>query len=99
MDYWDSSTATPQNAREYATITKNNWAYIVHEILGNPIHGRSLSTWFLRNLVSGLDRDPVDAAADAFLLHKILDARARWMMSAACPMDGINTIPAVARRQ
>jgi hypothetical protein len=41
----------------------------------------ALSDWFKRSLLSSLDRDPVDAARDAYLLSSVLDQRAQAVMS------------------
>lgn len=40
------------------------------------ISGSKLSDWFKHALLSALDRDPQDAAADAGLLSIVLDKRA-----------------------
>jgi hypothetical protein len=41
----------------------------------------ALSDWFKRSLLSSLDRDPVDAARDAYLLSSVLDQRAQAVMA------------------
>ena len=53
------------------------------------ISNSSLSKWFKHALLSALDRDPKDAAADAELLSIILDKRANSLEACALALKAI----------
>lgn len=55
----------------------------------------ALSHWFRRALIDSLNRDPVDAAADAGLLALVLDKRASELQAQAVAECAIQQ----ARRQ
>lgn len=47
------------------------------------LHDPSASNWLKQALTGALSRDPVDAAHDAELLARLLDARARSILRGA----------------
>lgn len=49
----------------------------IHEVLAD----RASSHWIKHALMASLSRDPVDAANDAELLARVLDARCRELLS------------------
>ena len=53
------------------------------------ISNSSLSNWFKDALLSALDRDPKDAAADAGLLSIVLDKRASSLEAYALALKAI----------
>lgn len=64
----------------------NNELPLIDEVLRDP----SASSWLRSSLSAALARDPVDAANDAEVLARVLDARCRRLLENGGNTDGLS---------